>query len=368
MMASPGRKRLLFLGALLLLIAALLYGLPRVRRSEKRYLTVSGRVEATEIELAVRIPGRLREVLIADGAEVRRGDTVAVIEDEELRSRRRELLRGIEELADRVDAAEFNLRYTASNVRHTVEEAEKALSIAKARLRQAEAKKENAEREFRRYANLLKKGAVPPQRYDSVRLAYRLSEEDVNAAEKEVEKAEIMLKKAEAGDDLLAAKEKELLAMKKSLERLRESLKQVEINLGYTRVVAPLDGVVLRRVAEPGEVLPGGGVVGVMINPESIHVKTFVPEAYIGRLRLEMEAEVFTDAYPGQPLTGYICHISDRAEFTPKEVQSREERVKQVFGVKICFNGSTAPIAGGKTVREVLKKGMPVDVRFRVRD
>jgi HlyD family secretion protein len=107
-----------------------------------------------------------------------------------------------------------------------------------------------------------------------------------------------------------------------------------------------------------------GGVVAVMINPEDLHVKTYVPEKYIGRLRMKMQAGVVTDAYPGQPVTGYICYISDRAEFTPKEVQSYEERVKEVFAVKVCFSGKDGSAPGGKAYYDLLKKGMPVDVRF----
>jgi membrane fusion protein YbhG len=110
-----------------------------------------------------------------------------------------------------------------------------------------------------------------------------------------------------------------------------------------------------------------GGVVGVMINPEDIHVKTYIPEKYIGRIQMDMKAEVFTDAYPNRPFKGYVCYISDKAEFTPKEVQSYEERVKQVFASKICFTKGDGSADKGKTYIEVLKKGMPVDVRFDVR-
>jgi len=327
------------------------------------YLKVSGRVEASEIELAAQIPGRLKSVLIEDGSVVKAGEVVAVLDDAELRSRRRELVSRTEELAERIKAAEFDLKYTETNVKHTIEEAVRSLSIAKARLKQAVDRREKAGRDFRRYASLRQKGVIPEQRYEETRLAYRLSEEAARTAEKEVELAEISLLKAKASRDLVRAKEKELLALRKSYQGLKEKLKQVEITLGYTRILAPVDGVVLSRVAEPGEILPQGGVAAVMIDPDSLHVKTFVPEQYIGRIFVGMEAEVLSDAYPDSPFTGRICYISDRAEFTPKEVQSYEERVKQVFAVKVCFP-ETAEVRK-RTYRDVLKKGMPVDVRFK---
>ena len=363
------KKKTLIPVILVLLAAIAIYKiLPYINPPEEKYLTVSGRVEASEIELGVQIPGRLRDVLIEDGAQVKKGDLVALMEDERLQSKRRELVKGLEELTEKIKAAEFNFKYTVQNVRHGIDEAKKALSIAKARLREAEAKKENSKREFRRYSKLREKGVIPAQRYDTIRLAYKLSEEGATTAHEELERAEVSLLKAEASKELVKAKEKELLALRKSLQRLKETLKQAEITLGYTRVVAPSDGIILTRVAEPGEVLPQGGVVGVMINPVTLHVKTFVPEKYIGRIYIAMAAEVFTDAYPEHPFTGYICYISDRAEFTPKEVQSYEERVKEVFAVKVCFSDRESTTNQKKRAREVLKKGMPVDVRFKIQD
>ncbi|MEC4686170.1 MAG: efflux RND transporter periplasmic adaptor subunit [Nitrospirota bacterium] len=361
------KKKILILSALLLFAAVALYIIFHyITPAKDNYLKVSGRVEASEIELATQIPGRLKSVLIEDGSAVKAGQIVALLVDEELQSRRREFIRGTEELVERIKAAEFDLKYTAENVRHTIDEAHKSLLIAKARLKQAGDKREKTQKDFRRFSRLRQKGVIAEERFEEMRLAYSLSEEEARTADKEVELAEISLLKAKASKDLVRAKEKELLALRKSLQRLKERLKQVEITLGYTKISAPEDGIILKRVAEPGEVLPQGGIAGIMINPASLHVKTFVPETYIGRIFINMEAEVFSDAYPDYPFTGYICYISDRSEFTPKEVQSYEERVKQVFAVKICFPGTSADQK--KNYRDVLKKGMPVDVRFEIKE
>ena len=358
------RKRILIAVVVVLLLAVVLYEIILHKKSGDNVLIVSGRVEANETELSARIPGRLSKVLIDDGVRVRKGDAVALIEDEELRSKQREFTRKTEELTEGISAAEFNLTYTTKNVKHGIDEAGKALSVAEARLRQAEAKRENAEKEVMRYSRLREKEAISEERYDNTRLAHKLTVEEVNTAREEVGRAKVSLMKSEDSKELVKAKEKELLALKKTMDQLKEALMQVELNLSYTRITAPTDGVILRKVSEPGEVLSLGGVVGVMINPEDLHVKTYVPEKYIGRIRMNMQAGVVTDAYPGQPVTGYICYISDRAEFTPKEVQSYEERVKEVFAVKVCFSGKDGSAPGGKAYYDLLKKGMPVDVRF----
>lgn len=361
------RKKYLFLIILVLFVAIALYRLLPYIKSKDNYLTVSGRVEADEIELGARVMGKLKSVLIEDGVKVKKGDTIALIEDDDLKSKRRQTIDRIDELSEKVNAAEFDLEYTTNSVQHTIDEAQKALSVMDARQKQAEARKENAEKEFNRYSNLLEKEAVSKERHDNVRLANELSREEVNVALKEVERAKVSLLKAEDSKRLVQAKEKELLALGKSLSQLKETLEQIDINISYTVITAPSDGVILKKVAEPGEVLLQGGVIGVMINPDDIHIKTYLPEKYIGKVQMNMKAEVFTDAYPDNPFTGYVCYISDKAEFTPKEVQSYEERVKQVFAAKICFSNRDKSTAGGKTYQEVLKKGMPVDVKFNVK-
>lgn len=349
--------------AVVLLLAVAVYEILTHSGKKENILVVSGRVEANETELSARIPGRLSKVFIDDGVKVKRGDLIALIEDEELKSRKRETEKKIGELEENIRAAEFNLSYTTGNVAHGIAEAEKALSVAEARLRQAEAKEENAAKEMARYSRLREKGAVSEERYDSMNLGDKVAREEVKTASEDVGRAKISLLRAEDGRTLVKAKERELLGLRKALGQLREALTQIEITIGYAKISAPIDGVVLRKVAEPGEVVPAGGAVGVMINPADVYVKTYVPEKDIGRLRMQMRAEIFTDAYPHSPVAGFLCYISDKAEFTPKEVQSYEERVKQVFAVKVCFSeASSAP--GGEAYYRLLKKGMPVDVKF----
>lgn len=361
------RKKLLIFIILIILAAVVAYKIFTHIKSKDNLLTVSGRVEASEIELAARVSGRLEKVLIEDGMIVKKGASVALIEDQELQSRRREIVDRTDELKEKIHAAGLDLDYTSSSVDHSIDEAEKTLSVAEARLKQAEAKMENAERDFRRYANLLEKEVISKQKYESIKLSYELSKEELNVAKREVERAKVFVMKSKDSKKLVSAKEKELLALTKSLNQLKEALQQVDINIGYTKVNAPSEGIILKKVSEPGEIVTPGGVIGVMINPEDIHIRTYVPEKYIGKININMQAYVFADAYPDKPFTGIVCYISDKAEFTPKEVQSYEERVKQVFAVKICFPQKEASASKNKTPYEVFKKGMPVDVRFGIK-
>ena len=360
------KKKIVILVVLVAALAIFFYKIIPYFKANDTFLTVSGRVEADEIDLASRISGKVERVLIEDGTNVTMGDTIAQIEDADLQSKRRQTMRRIEEVEERIMAAALDLEYTEKNVELSIDEAQKALSVADARLKQAEAKKENAEKELNRYSSLLDKEVVSKEHYDSVNLAHRLAEEEATVASKDTERARVSLTKAEDARQLVLAKEKELQALKKTLAQLDEMREQVDIQIGYATVTAPSDGIILRKVAEPGEVLLQGSVIGVMIVPEDTYVRTYVPEKYIGKLRIGMDAKVVSDAYPDRPFTGSVCYISDKAEFTPKEVQSYEERVKQVFAVKICFSDKAGQAREKKVYYDVLKKGTPVDVRFPI--
>ncbi len=359
------RKKILISGLIIAVIIILIFILLPYLKSKEDLLKVSGRVEADEIELSSRIYGKLERVLINDGSEVKKGDLIAQLEDDEIQSKRREILIKIAEITESIRAAELNLEFTRSNILHSIEESKRVLEASEARLKQSNAKLENARKELMRYSALLEKDVISKDRFDSIKLAFDLSFEENKVALSDLEKAKVAMKKAEDSRILINAKEQEILSMKKSLGQLNESLQQIDINLGYTKITAPVDGIILRKIAEPGEVVSIGSVIGTMINPESIHVRTFVPEKYIGNISNNMEVEIFTDAYPDKPVKGYVCYISDKAEFTPKEVQSYEERVKQVFAVKICLKSSM--IGKNDSESSILKKGMPVDVRFNIR-
>lgn len=359
------RKKILILGLIITAIIVFVFILLPYIKPKENLLKVSGRVEADEIELSSRISGRLVKVLINDGSEVKKGDLIAFLEDDEIQSKRREILNKIAEITEGIKASELNLEFTRSNISHSIEEAKRVLEASEARLKQSNTKLENARKELMRYSALLEKDVISKERFDSVKLAFDLSFEENKVALSDVEKAKVALKKTEDSRILINAKEQEILSMKKSLGQLKELLQQADINLGYTKIIAPVDGIILRKIAEPGEVISSGSVIGTMINPESIHIRTFVPEKYIGNLNNNIEAEIFTDAYPDKPIKGYVCYISDKAEFTPKEVQSYEERVKQVFAVKVCIKSSKTDETD-KGI-SILKKGMPVDVRFNIK-
>lgn len=340
-----------------ILIATIIF-LENYKKEETGVLIISGRVEADEVMLASEIPGRLIKINIDDGVSVKKNDIVALLDSRELQANKEEILKKIKSHSAKIKAAKTNLEHLKRQVEHQIEQARKLLSIAESRKSQIEKDLILKRQKYKRYSELFAKGVIPKDRFEEIELAYRTAMDELKVAQAELESARTSVKNAIDSRLKIKASEDEIKALKASLDAIKETLRFIEVRLSHTVIRSPVDGIVLKKTAEIGEVLTPGGVVGIVVDPESIYVKTYLPEPYLGRIKLNDRVEVITDSFPERSIEGYICFISDKAEFTPREVQSREERVKQVFETKVCFD-KEKPI-------EILKKGMPVDVRIPV--
>jgi HlyD family secretion protein len=145
-------------------------------------------------------------------------------------------------------------------------------------------------------------------------------------------------------------------ADKANVEALQASLELAKTRLGFANLVSPLNGYVLVKSALPGEVVQIGGVVFTVIDLNNIWVTAYINETDLARVKLNQEASVMTDTYPGKKYKGWISFISSEAEFTPKTIQTTEERVKLVYRIKVRVDNSSLE----------LKPGMPADAYIRI--
>jgi HlyD family secretion protein len=137
----------------------------------------------------------------------------------------------------------------------------------------------------------------------------------------------------------------------------RAALELARARLAETRIAAPITGVVLRRNTERGETAAPGVSILTILDPTDLWLRAYVPETDVGRIRIGQRAAVTLDAYPGREFPGAISEIASEAEFTPKNVQTKKERVNLVFRVKIALRNAEG----------VLKPGLPADARMLVR-
>ena len=140
------------------------------------------------------------------------------------------------------------------------------------------------------------------------------------------------------------------------MARDRAALTVARTQFGYTVLESPQAGVVLRKHVEPGEMIAAGTPVVTIADLRNIWLKIYIPEPQLGRMKLGQTAEITTDSYPGKVYRGTVIFINSEAEFTPKNVQTQEERVKLVFAVKVAVDNPD----------QELKAGMPADARIQL--
>jgi HlyD family secretion protein len=181
-------------------------------------------------------------------------------------------------------------------------------------------------------------------------------QEEIRRAEAEVRQAKAGLLLAQAGELDTLRKRQELATLQATIARDRAALAAAEAQLGYTVLQSPQAGVVLRKHVEPGEMIPAGMPAVTIADLSNIWVKIYIPETQLGRIRLGQAAEITTDSFRGKVYRGTVVFINSEAEFTPKNVQTQEERVKLVFAGKIAVDNPN----------QELKPGMPADAKVQL--
>lgn len=377
------RSRLFKAGVLVLAVLALglgyVYGGRRLNSDPPpTRVSVTGTVEATQVDVSAKISGRLVTLVVRAGDRVKRGQVVARLDDAELGAEVRR-----QEAALR--AAEATLRdLLAGARREEIEEAQAAVARAQAQLddllagsraqeieearaglRSAEATRTMAERELRRAEELYAKELIAAQEVDRARQAWEVATAQEQTGRErlalivegtrrhQIEAARAQLKAARDRLALLlaGARPDQVETARAQVEQSRAALVLARSRLAETTLTAPLDGLVLRKNMEAGEVVTPGVSIATLMDPGDVWVRAYVPEEEIGRLRVGDGARVSIDAFPGRAFPGRITEIASEAEFTPKNVQTRKERVRLVFRIKIAVDNPDG----------LLKPGMPAD-------
>ena len=326
-------KKILIIIAIIAIAAVAALIISRRSNPVKGEIKVSGTVEATSVELSFKVGGRLLRRLVDEGMQVTAGQTVALLENDELKEERS--ARGADEKA--VQAALADLE--AGSRREEIAQGQAALIRMKADA-------DKLARDARRAENLFAREVIPRQELDAARAG-----RDASAAA--VREAEQRLKLLKAGPRPDAVRQ-----AKARVAASAAALALAETRLGQATLTAPMAGLVLAKHAEPGEMLAPGAPVVTIARMDEVWMRGYIPEADVGRVAIGQRARVTADAWPGRVLEGRVSFISAEAEFTPKNVQTEKERVKLVYRIKI-----TLPNPKGE-----LKPGMPLDAVIETAD
>jgi HlyD family secretion protein len=387
------RKRIQILAAIAVVAGIAAVALLRPwRDGEEGRIILSGNVELTEVNIAFKTPGKLAELLVKEGDRVRKGQEIARLDREQLEftlERERATLAAARSQIAQLQTA---IQYQREQIAGDLQQREAQLQEAEARLKElqtgarpqeieqarsavvaARTESERTRRDWERAQALYRNDDIPAQQFDQFRTRFETAraalneseqrlalvkegprEESIAAAKAQAARARAGVRLGESGRLELRRREQEMEARMADLARAQAQMAIIESQLADTVAVSPIDGVVLVKAAEAGEVLSSGTTVVTIGDLERPWVRGYINQPDLGRVKIGAPAKVTTDSFPGKVYDGRVSFIASEAEFTPKQIQTREERVKLVYRIKI----DTA------NPDQELKSNMPVDVEL----
>ena len=352
-------------------------------------IPVSGNLELTLVDLSFKMAGRMTELTVREGDFVKKGQVIARLDPIQLReqrSRDQALVSGAqssyEQLTTAIQFQKATLESDIAAHRADVGQAQAKLDEllagsrtqeiqqADASVTESKAQVDLARADWDRAQTLYKNEDISTSQFDQARTKFNSAnavlqqaqqrsdlvkagprKEEIAGGRAGVARAQAGLATAEANRLELQRKEQELGARRSDITRTQAQAAISQAQLDDTVIVAPIDGVVLVKSAEAGEVLAAGTTVVTIGDLEHPWLRAYVGETDLGRVKLGTQVKLSTDSYPGKTYDGVVSFISSQAEFTPKQIQTKDERVKLVYRIKVNVNNSG----------HELKNNMPVD-------
>lgn len=326
------KKRLIIIGIIIFLIIAVLLINNFRTKEDNSALKLSGNVEVTETNVGFKLPGRIIELAVDEGQQVKAGQVIARLDNAELTSVVTQNKASLQEALTRLAELRAGSR---------AQEIERARSSVNAQA----ADLDKAKKDHERADILYKNGAISTSQFEAAQNVYNTKAAQLKSAQETLS----LIKEGPRKEDIQAAEHR--------VQQARAMMNTSEERLKDTVLVAPLSGVILRKNVELGEILSAGTPVFTIGDLENPWVKVYVKEDRLGQVKLGQKADIKVDSFKDKTYEGMITFISSEAEFTPKNVQTEEERVKLVFGVKIRVKNENGE----------LKPGMPADVRITLK-
>jgi HlyD family secretion protein len=342
-------------------------------------VTVSGRIEGDDSAVSPKTSGRIIEIHVREGDTVKAGETIATLDDAQVRAREdqaRAALAGAEARAksanDQIAVYQQGLQQNELMTEQSkvdaagrVRQAEADLAAAESDLAQQEASLSLAQFDNDAYQKLVKTGAASERQGKQAATTADQQSAAVAAARRRLEAARGALTTAQANlsnpgirsfqaqtvRKQIDQQQAEIASAIAAAQQARFQLAEAEENRQDLIITAPFDGTVMTRAAEPGEVVTAGTAIVTLLDMSKVYLRGFVPEGQIGKVKIGQPAHVYLDSAPTKPIDAFVQRIDPQATFTPENTYFRDDRVKQVVGVKMLLKGAVG----------FAKPGMPCD-------
>ncbi|CEG58619.1 HlyD family secretion protein [Legionella fallonii] len=301
------------LGILVIVIVGFIIWYNYLTSKNANIISGNGRIEATEINIAPRMPGKVKDIFVDEGDYVKVGQVLVQMETDVLDAR-------LKEAKGQLLMARSAVAINQSKLNQSKNEKVSADAV----LKQREAEFEVAKKRLRRSSKLVLEGATSKQEVDDNKAAYESAIAAKNASFAHVEAAQAAIVTAE----------REVIGAEAAVTTAKGSVERVQADINDSALKTPRDGRVQYRVAQPGEVVSAGSPVLNLVDLSDVYMTFFLPTVYAGRVAIGEEARIVLDAAPQDVIPANISFISDVAQFTPKTVETTSEREKLMFRIK----------------------------------
>jgi HlyD family secretion protein len=365
------------------------YAYRGANKTPENRIVVSGNIELTEVNIAFKTAGRLIERTVDEGDTVKKGQVIARLDRDQLVAQRDREVAGLESAQSQLAQAKTSLEWQKDTLAADIEQKNADLASNEARLAElkngarpqekldaqaavdsAQSELERAKKDWDRAQVLHRDDDISTAQFDQFRNRWESAVaalnstkerqgltlagprvEVINAQQGQVERMRGALKMAQANSLEMKRREQELNTRTAEIARSRASIALIDSQLADTIATSPVDGVVLVKSADPGEILSAGTTVVTIGDIEHPWLRGYIDETDLGKVKLGAIVHVTTDSSKQKQYTGHVSFISSEAEFTPKQIQTQTERVKLVYRIKISLDNSS----------HELKSNMPAD-------
>ena len=367
------KKRIILLIVLLIAAGAAIWAYHGINRPPSNRIVVSGNIELTEVNISFKTAGRLIERTVDEGDPVKKGMVIARLDRDQLSAQKERETAGLSSSNYQLAQAHTSLDLQRATTAADIEQRTADLAAAQARLAElrngsrpqekldakaavdsASSQVDRTKRDWDRAQTLYKNDDISTAQYDQYRDSWENAEaalksakereslvlagprqEQIDAQVAQVERARAALKMAEANSIEIKRREQELETRQAEIQRSKASLALINSQIDDTTAISPVDGVVLVKSADVGEVLAPGTTVVTVGDIDHPWLRGYINETDLAKVKIGSKAKVTTDSYPGKVYDGRVTFIASEAEFTPKQIQTEQERVKLVYRIKI---------------------------------
>ncbi|MEJ2079211.1 MAG: efflux RND transporter periplasmic adaptor subunit [Acidobacteriota bacterium] len=336
-------------------------------------IVFTGNIELLQTDVAFKFPGRMVELLVDEGDSVQKSQLVARLDDRQLQDQKREAEAQLRGNASRKKELQTLIAFQKQSLEAQIEQRQAEIGQAQATLDRllegsrpqeiqeaqaavaiAEASFDRAQKDWQRAQDLFATEDISRAQHDQSRSAYETAQgaakqarerynlvvegprrQDIQVARENLSRAKAALKQTESTHLEIERNQQALKTLETEAEALRARIAQIETQIDDTSALAPFDGVVLVKSAEEDEVVAAGSSVVTLGDLAHPWVRGYIPETQLGRVKLGMPVRVTTDSYPNKAYDGRVSFIASEAEFTPKQIETQQERVKLVYRIKV---------------------------------